>query len=284
MSMYKILSKIPVVGETFKRPIVPVIRLSGIINDSPRRGAIYHNRFRDVIDKAFDMPFLHAVALVINCPGGTPAQAELIGNHIRRRADENNIPVLAFIEDVAASGGYWLACAADEIYGAKSSITGSIGVISAGFGLDEFIKEYKIKRRVYTQGKEKAMLDPFQPEKESDVKRLTSLQKDLHAHFIEWVKSRRGDKLEGTKSSLFEGQIWTAQPAVDIGIMDGIGECDTVLKEKFGDDVRRIDLEAEKRLFPLPIPGFGRQQIAGELPRQIIDVAEEKSLWAQYGL
>ena len=283
MGLTSSLSQWPLIGGFFNNPVVPVIRFSGIISDTQKRAAISHEKYRTLIDKAFNMPNLKAVGLLINCPGGSPAQTELISSHIRRKATEKNVPVYAFIEDVAASGGYWLACTADEIYSANSAIVGSIGVITSGFGFDKFIKKNDVDRRIYTEGKEKSMLDPFLPEKDADVKRLKAIQKDLHKLFIDWVKSRREDKLKGTKASLFEGQIWTAETAIDKGIIDYIGECDSILEKKFGDKVVRIDLQMNKRLFSLPFGILRTSTQDNNLPEQALELLEEKSLWAKYG-
>ena len=285
MGIKSFFSQVPFIGGFFNHPVVPVIRFSGVLTDSPRRSALSYDRYRKIIDKAFLMPNLKAVAIVLNCPGGTPAQAELIATYIRKKADEKNVSVLAFVEDVAASGGYWLACAADEIYAARSSITGSIGVVSASFGFEDFIAKHDIKRRLYTQGKEKSLLDPFLPEKESDVKRLKTLQKNLHQDFIDWVQSRRGEKLKGNKSNLFEGQIWLSPDALEKGIIDDIGSCDKILEDKFGENVARIDLSAGKKLFAFPSFLSTDKEIRDhDFLEQFISTLEDKAVWSRYGL
>ena len=280
MSLFATLSKLPLLGDFFKREFVPVIRFSGIISDNQKRAGISFERYRKIIDKAFSINGVKTVALVINCPGGTPAQAELIASYIRRLADDKDIEVIAFIEDVAASGGYWLACAADTIYGAQTSICGSIGVISASFGFDEFIKKYGVSRRVYTQGKEKSMLDPFLPEKQTDVKRLKTIQKELHTHFIDWVQSRRGDKLNGTTSSLFEGQIWLSDSAIEKGVIDHIGECQSVLEDKYGQALSRIELQPEKKLFSLPFLTVQSSSLSDDLSETL----ESRWVWQRFGI
>ena len=282
------LSKVPGIGDFLKRPIIPVIRFSGIITDSQRSGAISYERYRKLIDKAFKAPNLKAVVLIVNCPGGTPAQSQLRGNYIRRRAGEENVPVYAFVEDLAASGGYWLACAADYIYAVNTSIVGSIGVVSASFGLDKFIAKYDIQRRVYTQGDQKSMLDPFLPEKDADVKRLKAVQKDMHEDFISWVKDRRGDRLKGNDTDLFEGQIWTGKAAVNNGIIDKIGECNETLKAEFGENYARIDIQPDKRLLSIPSLRQLRasacdSEFSSGLSRDILNTLEDKSLWTRFG-
>jgi len=244
------LADVPVIGGILKpRPKVAVIRLSGIIAESaPRRQSISFDKLAPLIESAFEVYNLKAVALVINSPGGSPAQSQLIGDHIRQFAKEKDIPVLAFVEDVAASGGYWLACAADEIYATAVSIVGSIGVISASFGFQDLIERYGVERRVHASGKDKGFLDPFQSEKPSDVKRLKAIQKDIHDAFITWVKNRRGDKLNGEDKDLFEGQFWASPAAMSKGIIDDQGDLRSVCREKFGEEVKFKDFSPDKSL------------------------------------
>jgi len=175
---------------------------------------------------------------VVNSPGGFPVQSTLIAKRIRDLAQERQVPVLAFCEDVAASGGYWLACAADEIFAQESSVIGSIGVISSGFGFQEAIAKLGIERRLYTAGEKKSLLDPFQPEKPEDVKRLEALQSDIHASFMDLVRSRRGKRLKGDEKDVFSGAFWTGRRALELGLVDGIGDLRTVLRDRFGDKVR----------------------------------------------
>ncbi|MEJ6402959.1 S49 family peptidase [Yoonia sp. 2307UL14-13] len=215
-------------------PVVAVIRLQGAISNSGR--GLDNPGLAPVIEKAFSRGKPAAVALEINCPGGSPVQSSLIASRIRRLADEKKVPVFAFVEDVAASGGYWLACAADEIFIDDCSITGSIGVISANFGAHEFIGNYGIERRVHTAGKSKSLLDPFKPEKPADVKKLKGWLEDLHATFIDYVKSRRGTKLTD-HPDLFTGEVFIGQKGIDAGLADGIGHLAPVMKQRFGDDV-----------------------------------------------
>lgn len=262
---------------------VAVIRMAGVIADSAqmRKPGISHQKFTKVIDKVFGIKPLKAVALVINSPGGAPAQCSLITNQIRKLADEKEVPVYAFVEDVAASGGYWIACAADEIYVQESSIVGSIGVISAGFGFEDFIDKHNIKRRVHTAGADKSFLDPFQPEAEKDVKRLKSLQADIHDAFKKWVKERRGERLNGTDNTLLEGAFWTGTQAMEKGIVDGIGDLKSVMKDKLGEKIRFIDMAPEKKLLDtLPFSGEAK----GNWVQMALETAEDRATWSRYGL
>lgn len=279
------LNQIPFLGEYLNpKDKVAVLRMAGVIADTSvmRRAGINHHKFQDAIDDAFDVSRARAVVLVINSPGGAPAQCSLISAQIRALSEEKNIPVYAFIEDVAASGGYWLACIADEIYAQSSSIVGSIGVISSGFGLDQFIQKHDITRRVHTSGRDKSFLDPFRAEKADDVDRLKKLQAGIHQSFKDWVYERRGSRLKGEESDLMEGAFWTGTDALALGLIDGIGDVVSVVKEKFGPDIKFKDCTPEKKSFLstiLPIGGDAKIDIGG-----IIDVAEEKSFWSRFGL
>lgn len=265
------------------RPKVAVIRMSGVIADQGRKGAISWARYIPIIERAFDIPDLDEVCLVINSPGGSPAQCSLITTLIRDLADKKNIPVTAFVEDVAASGGYWLACAADKIYVQPSSIVGSIGVIAAMFGFDKAIKRYDIDRRVYTAGEDKSFLDPFQPEDPKAVKRLQDMQKDIHKTFIDWVKSRRGDALKGTDKALFNGHVWVGETAVEKGLADAIGDVWTVMRGKYGDKVRFIPIEADKPFFQNLITG-GMETARLPDAEDVVNALENKAQWSRWGL
>jgi serine protease SohB len=254
-------------------PAVSVIRLQGVIA-SGGRGALSDVALAGMIEKAFAKGNPKAVALVINSPGGSPAQSSLIGARIRRLAVEKNVTVHAFVEDVAASGGYWLACAADHIWADETSIVGSIGVISAGFGLDEFIERYGIKRRVYTAGNSKSMLDPFQAEKPEDVARLKALQEQIHGAFITHVKSRRAGKLPEGRD-LFTGEIWVGAGAQDVGLIDGIAHLVPKMKELYGKDVR-FNVFSQRRPF---LARFGIAAGEGAL-----SVLEDRAAFARFGL
>ncbi len=271
-------ANLPLIGKFLaKKPKVAVLRMSGVIaDDSRRRGGISHVKFAKLIDRAFDKADT-AVAIVINSPGGMPAQCELIGAHIRRRAAEKEIPVIAFVEDIAASGGYWLACAADSIYAQNTSIVGSIGVISAGFGFEDFIEKHGIHRRVQTAGKNKSFLDPFAAPKDADIARLSALQKDMHGVFIDWVKERRGHRLRADNATAFEGDFWTAGTAMDHGLIDGIADMRGYVAERFGKDVKFIDITADRKWPPIPaIPGLSAAAL--------LDAAEVEAQWGRYGL
>ena len=241
----------PVLHKLFgQRKTVCLLRLSGVISESSRLGGktISYHGYESAIEKAFSKK-ADAVVLVINSPGGSPGQSALIADHIRRLAVREDRPVYAFVEDVAASGGYWLACAADEIYAKHVSIIGSVGVIAAGFGFQDFIARFGIERRVYTEGDEKGFLDPFQEENPKDIKRLKTIQKDIHEAFIDWVKQRRGDRLDGTDKSLFEGQFWTGHNAQDNGFIDGLSDVKEFVYNTYGDKTRVVDVTPGKKPF-----------------------------------
>jgi serine protease SohB len=231
-----------------------------------------------------------AVALIVNSPGGSPTQSHLIHRRIRQLAAEKNIPVLAFIEDVGASGGYMLACAGDEIICDPYSIVGSIGVVGGSFGFPKAMEKLGIERRLYTSGDRKAMLDPFQPEKPDDVKRIKAIQKDIHEHFIALVKERRGDHLKDTDKTLFSGEFWTAERAIEMGLADSIGDLRSTLRERYGDKVRTPLVKGDRNLFGRRVPGVtladaadalgGRSGLADDL----MSALEARALWARYGL
>lgn len=255
-------------------PVVAVVRMSGVIAANARSPALSDATLAPLIEKAFRRGRPKAVALVINSPGGSPVQSSLIGARIRRLADEKKVPVFAFVEDVAASGGYWLAAAADEIWVDPSSIVGSIGVISAGFGLHDFIGRYGIERRVYTAGKSKSMLDPFRPEKDEDVARVKRLMEQIHDSFITHVKERRGAKL-AESDDLFTGEVWVGQGAVDVGLADGIGHVVPMMKDRFGDKVRFAVYGPKRSL-------FGRLGV--QMAEDALTTIDERSAYARFGL
>ncbi len=229
---------------------IAVIRLEGVIGQTGRfsKGGLTGKDYAGLISKAFTLGNLKAVAVVINSPGGSPVQSALIAREIRHQAEQakEDIPVLTFIEDVGASGGYWLACAGDEIFAMDASIVGSIGVIAAGFGFQELIEKHGIERRVYTSGKSKALLDPFQPEKPADVKTLKAAQTDVYDGFVEYVKDRRGDKLTGKDAELFSGTIYSGRKAHELGLVDGLNDYRTECRTRFGNKVQFITLEQSK--------------------------------------
>ena len=254
-------------------PLVAVVRLQGMIASGPR-GLMSDEALAPVLEKAFRRGKPDAVALVINSPGGSPVQSSLIGARIRRLAAEHEVPVHAFVEDVAASGGYWLASSADQIWVDDSSLLGSIGVISAGFGAHVFLARQGLERRVHTAGKSKSFMDPFKPEKEEDVARLTTILERLHENFIALVKARRGDKL-ADNAELFTGEVWAGQGAVDVGLADGIGHLVPKMKELFGDKVRFARYGARRSLF---------QRLGATLLTDALDGIEERAAYARFGL
>ncbi len=277
-----LLSNVPVIGGLLKpKPRVAIIRLSGVIADAgPGRGGISHHRFEKSITYAFDEFDLKAVLLVINSPGGSPAQSALVGDQIRRLADEKDVPVYAFVEDVAASGGYWLACAADEIYANETSIVGSIGVISASFGFKDLIEKYGIERRIHTSGKNKSFMDPFVDEKPASVKRLKDIQWELHETFIGWVKERRGDKIKGKDSELFDGRFWTAKTALELGMVDGFSSAKKFATAKFGEDIKFVEFGPEKKF----VPSLFGADMKASIAEDAIETLEAKAIWGRYGL
>ncbi|MDG2032787.1 MAG: S49 family peptidase [Rhodospirillales bacterium] len=281
------LEKWRVPGFRNPKPVVAVLRLQGVIGTGggPARRGLNAATLVRPIERAFAQSNLKAVALQINSPGGSPAQSSLLFKRIRAMAAEKKVPVVAFAEDVAASGGYMLACAADEIYADESSVIGSIGVISAGFGFVDLMEKAGVERRVHTAGKSKSMLDPFQKEKPQDVKRLKSLQGDIYEMFTDLVKSRRGEKLKGSDDKLFTGEFWTGKRALEFGLIDGIGELTSVMQERYGDKVVFRPIAERKswlteRLGVRVVPQLNVNGWAGDLVAAI----EERALWTRYGL
>lgn len=269
-------------------PVVPVVRLSGPIGVvTPLRPGLLLSTVARSLERAFETPRARAVALSINSPGGSAAQSHLIFQRIRQLAEEKKIPVLAFVEDVGASGGYMLACAADEIICDQFSIVGSIGVVGGTFGFPKLMEKVGIERRVYMAGDRKVMLDPFLPEKPDDVKRIKAIQADIHEHFIALVKTRRGDRLKGSDKILFSGEFWTAEKALELGLADRIGDLRSALRERFGDKVHTPLISAERSLFGRRLPGVGfMDKIAGDpgFAEDIVSAVETRALWGRYGL
>ena len=277
--------------------IVPVVRLHGAIGMSrPFNPGITFSNTAKALDRAFAVKNAKAVALVINSPGGSPVQSHLIHRRIRLLAEEKKIPVIAFVEDVAASGGYMLASAADEIVADPFSILGSIGVVSAGFGFDRALDKLGIDRRVYTAGQAKVILDPFQPEKPEDVERLKAIQKEIHEEFAALVKRRRGDVLSADEATLFSGAFWTATQAQELGLVDAIGEVRSFLRARYGEKVSTPLIESKGGLFGRRVPGVAGLDVSGAggaalgtgigtgLAENLLAAAEERSLWSRYGL
>ncbi|HET7679419.1 MAG TPA: S49 family peptidase [Xanthobacteraceae bacterium] len=270
-------------------PIVPVVRLTGIIGFStPLKPGLTLAGIARALERAFSMRHARAVALVINSPGGSPVQSHLIFRRIRQLAEEKGLRVIAFVEDVGASGGYMIACAADEIICDMSSMVGSIGVVGGSFGFDKLMEKVGVERRLYTSGERKAMLDPFLPEKPEDVKRLKQIQNEIHDAFIALVKDRRGPKLAGPEKTLFSGEYWTGLTAVELGIVDAIGDVRSFLRERYGEEVL-LPLVAPDRSF------FGRRLrgVASDLDllaghpgwaEDMLSALEARALWSRYGL
>lgn len=238
-----------------------VLRLQGVIaSGSP--GRLNDATLAPLIEKAFRRGKPKAVALLLNSPGGSPVQSSLIAARIRRLSEEKGVPVVAFVEDVAASGGYWLATAADEIYADPNSIVGSIGVISAGFGLNKFISRYGIERRVYTAGESKSMLDPFRPEQEEDVARLKELQGQIHDAFKAQVRARRGTRL-AEDPRLFTGEIWVGERAREMGLIDQLGHMVPVMRARFGENVRFVAYKQRRPFLSRFGAGLAESALAG---------------------
>ncbi len=277
--------------DRFRRrgPIVPVVRLSGVIASGHMFGSrgLSIETVAPLLARAFGQRGAKAVALAINSPGGSPVQSALIGQRIRLLAKEKNLPVIAFVEDVAASGGYWLACGADEIVADPSSIVGSIGVISAGFGFKDLIARFGVERRVHTSGDKKAMLDPFRDENPDDVERLKRLQAEIHDGFKDWVRERRAGKLKGDDALLFSGEFWTARRGLELGLVDSLGELRTVLQARYGEKVR-LPVVAVRRRFWQRF-GFG-SSIGGPdggiaaIGPSLLGALEERAHWQRFGL
>lgn len=264
-----------------KRPVVHAIRLSGVIGAvSPLRPGLSLHAVEPSLKRAFSRKGLAAVAILINSPGGSAVQSALIHARIRALASKHNLPVLVFCEDVAASGGYWLACSGDEVYADTSSIVGSIGVIAAGFGFVEAIAKLGIERRVHTSGENKSILDPFQPEKSEDVARLLAVQGDVHDEFKSLVRNRRAGKLKGEESELFSGAFWSGRRALELGLIDGIGHMHEILARRFGEKVE-IKLIEKPQGWGLRRLGFSSaEDVMGRLAAAI----EERAIWSRFGL
>ena len=254
---------------------IPHIRLDGAISAPGRQSGLNLSALEPLLTKAFAGKRTKAVAFSINCPGGSPVQSSLIAQRIRQLADKHNTEVLAFVEDVAASGGYWLACVADEIYADPSSIVGSIGVVSAGFGFEGAIEKLGITRRAHTAGENKMRLDPFQAEKVEDVEWLKDLQLKIHEEFKAHVTAWRGAKLKG--EDLMTGEVWLGREAVELGLVDGLGALPEVLKEKFGSKVKLKPIKQRK-------PFLSRLPFMGASIESAIASVEERALFSRYGL
>jgi signal peptide peptidase SppA len=271
--------------------VVPVVRLSGVIGAvTPLRPGMSLAGIARTLERAFATRNAKAVALVVNSPGGSPVQSRQIYLRIRQLAAEKKLPVLVFVEDVAASGGYMIACAGDEIFCDPSSILGSIGVVGGSFGFQELIRKIGIERRLYTAGAHKAMLDPFLPENPEDVERVKALQREIHALFIALVKQSRGARLKGADDVIFTGEYWAGETSVSLGLADAIGDLRATLRARYGDKV----------LTPVIAPAtgmlsglLGRKSagagtlselgVTAGLPEEVISALETRAIWAKFG-
>ena len=262
-------------------PLVPAIRLGGVIGSIGLAGrGMTLAGLERALDAAFGHKHARSVALLINSPGGSPVQSALIASRIRSLAEDKGLPVLAFVEDVAASGGYWLACAADEIFADPSSIVGSIGVVSAGFGFTEAIGRLGIERRVHATGERKALLDPFRPEQGGDVALLKEIQAEILARFIAHVRGRRGDRLRGADAELFDGRVWSGDAALRQGLIDGLGEARATVRARFGKETRLVLANPKRGWLRRLRFGGGAAHMADDL----IAALEARAHWQRFGL
>jgi len=266
-----------------KPSVINVVRLNGVIASGSKflgSSNLSLESLEKQIERAFSGKKIAGVALIINSPGGSPVQSALISERIIELSKKNNIPVFAFVEDVAASGGYWLACAADEIFVMPASIVGSIGVISAGFGFVEVIKKIGVERRVFSKGENKGMLDPFQPQNSDDVKVITDLQEEIHQQFKDWVSTRRGNRLNSEvvkEEGIFEAKIFSGSKACEIGLADSIGELKQVMRERFNEEVVFKEISGRKKLGQ-------RLGLSSSSYSRIIEHIEERIAFAKFGL
>jgi signal peptide peptidase SppA len=271
--------------------VVPVVRLSGVIGAvTPLRPGMSLAGVARTLERAFATKNAKAVALLINSPGGSPVQSRQIYLRIRQLAAEKKLPVLVFVEDVAASGGYMIACAGDEIFCDPSSILGSIGVVGSSFGFQELIKKIGVERRLYTAGAHKAMLDPFQPENPDDVARVKALQREIHTTFIDLVKQSRGARLKGADDVLFTGEYWAGETSISLGLADAIGDLRSTLRARYGDKVLTPVIAPAtgmlSGLFGRRSAGAGMGRLDGlaGLPDELISALETRAIWAKFGL
>jgi signal peptide peptidase SppA len=292
MNLQDIAGRLPIPEDVRRRlPVsarqVAVVRLDGVINpagsQAARRTGITLERLESGLKKAFGLPGLQAVALAISSPGGAPTQSALVADRIRGLAKEKDVPVIAFCEDVAASGGYWLACAADEIVAHPTSLVGSIGVVSGGFGLHEAIGRYGIERRLHTAGDNKARLDPFQPERAEDVAWLRGELEELHGLFTAWVRERRGDRLTGDEATVFSGEVWTGARAQALGLVDGLGTLRGTIGERYP-DAKIVTVSAKGNVVGTLL-GMGSAASAAEASvPAMLRALEDRAAWARFGL
>lgn len=258
---------------------IPVVRLHGVIAAEQRQGRLNIATVGPLLKRAFAIKSAPVVAIIVNSPGGSPVQSRLIAKRIRDLADEHNKPVLVFVEDAAASGGYFIAVAGDEIIVDPSSIVGSIGVIMAGFGFVGALEKLGIERRVHTAGNNKSTLDPFLPEKKTDIERIKQVELDIHGVFIDVVKKRRGSKLKAADDVLFTGEWWTGMRGVELGLVDAIGDIHEILHTRYGKDLDLKMIEPKRPWFGIPRLGF-----SADLSGDIAATIEDRSIWARFGL
>ncbi len=266
-----------------RTPTIPLVRLAGVVGMRTRPvgpEAVTATGILPVLRRAFSARGAKAVALAINSPGGSPVQCGLISREVRHLANKHDLPVLAFVEDIAASGGYWLACAADEIFALSSSVVGSIGVINAGFGFPQLLERFGVERRVYAEGKHKGMMDPFSPVREEDVAVLQAVLKDIRTDFLEHVQERRGARLKNDPEQVFSAAVWSGRGALELGLVDELGDMGTVLRERFGDNVRIRDFTPKRRWFRSPVGARAGAEVAAGL----LDALEERAMYTRYGL
>ena len=261
---------------------IPVVRLHGVIAADQRPGRPNIALAAPLLERAFAMR-APAVAIVVNSPGGSAVQSRLIAKRIRDLAAEHDKQVLVFVEDAAASGGYFIATAGDEIIADPSSIVGSIGVIYAGFGFVGAIEKLGVERRVHTSGRNKSTLDPFSPEKAEDVERIKAMESDIHAVFINWVKAARGDRLKAADDDLFTGEFWSGVRGLELGLVDALGDLHETLRARFGEDVRTRLIEAKRPLLQLPRFGLSAG-LSGALSAEVIAAVEDRAIWSRLGL
>jgi signal peptide peptidase SppA len=287
----RLTAKLPMVGERAdRRPVVAVVKLHGVISPTPSpvgRGSINLASVESALTRAFGHDRLVAVALAVNSPGGAATQSAMVAERIRGLAKAKHVPVLAFCEDVAASGGYWLACAADEIHAHATSMVGSIGVVSSGFGMAALLDRFGVERRVHTAGNRKVRLDPFRPEEPEDVAWLEGLQGELHEQFVAWVRERRGDKLASDADDLFSGEVWTGAKALELGLIDGLGTLRGVLEARYPDANVAVVEPRRPLLARLGMGSavrFGLSASPVDHLLAAVDVLEQRASWSRFGL
>lgn len=259
-------------------PLIPVVRLHGVIAADQRPGRLNIEMAAPLLKRAFALKSAPAVVIVVNSPGGSAVQSRLISKRIRDLADEHGKKVLVFVEDAAASGGYFIAVAGDEIIADPSSIVGSIGVIFAGFGFVETLRKVGVDRRVHTAGRNKSTLDPFLPEKPEDIERIKAMETDIHQVFIDWVKARRGERLKATDDTLFTGEFWSGIRGLELGLVDGLGDLYEVLRARYGDKLDLVPIAPKRGFFAMP--RFGFAALAGDIAAQV----EDRAVWSRLGL